>query len=163
MDKITISWDESGTTVENRLDCKFIFLNDEKTILNTSIDDDRGIIISKRRKFGSPNKNLPSLEIIKFDDSYNQTSLKYVNQIICLLSFTNQKLKFNDLEFLKINVCQDGESHEYEKKINENQDGSVLHYGSFIRIGTNRKWKFIPQANYIKNLKAIKKQFKLKD
>ena len=142
---VKVSWDESGTRVENILDLLIVKKLSDGFIIPKSR-------IHKIKKNGAYKKEdvcIACSEEYGYDFSYS-----------IFLIISTSKLNFFDIEFLRILIEYDDNDEDinnmvYDKKITENQNGSVLHVGNIFN------GKFEPIFDYIDSTKVIEKQLKI--
>lgn len=148
--RLDISWDESGTKIENELDLIIVQKLNEND-KNWSKKD--VFALNKPKKFGAFNKNQPCISII-----LNHCDLSKTNKIMVFVKILTPKIKFIDLEFLKVSVEYDHkQSFIYEKKLTENQNGTLLHIGNMY-IDAENEDAFEEVFDYISSEKVLKKQ-----
>lgn len=155
INKILVSWDESGTKTENVVELICIGEKDNEYKI---IPLDEENILSIDKKYGAHNPSIPCLKVI-YNSFIFSTNKKYNRYIFLLIlkNSNNEYINFYNLEFLNIHIDVNAKIINYEKKITENQNGSVFHIGNFEEDGS-----FTEIFDYISSVKVLKKQLKVK-
>lgn len=157
--EISISWDESGTKLENELELLSYKLN-----LDGNWEKENPKLQKIIKRFGSHNKNIESINYTQF---FSENIDKY--NLMFFLRSVNLKdeFSFNDLEFLVINInlTINGETknYKYEKSMLEFQDSPILHICNICKIGILYETGFEEIYDYIKSSKVLKKELKIKE
>lgn len=156
--KISVSWDESGTKVENKLDFLIV---DQHSIKNGIVEHysltQRRARIEIYKPNGAYNKNQECLSLVIGNDDSGSSIFIYIK---------TPKIKFFDLEFFKIKIefgRFDLELNNFnhlkplifEKTLRMNQNGRVFHIGNIV----DNKLETV--FDFIDSLKVISKKLKI--
>lgn len=156
--KISVSWDESGTKVENKLDFLIV---DQHSIKNGIVEHysltQRRNRINIPKPNGAYNKDIECLSLVIGNDDSGSSIFIYIK---------TPNIKFFDLEFFKIKIefgRFDLELNNFnhlkplifEKTLRMNQNGRVFHVGNIV----DNKLETV--FDFIDSLKVISKKLKI--
>ncbi len=156
--KISVSWDEAGTKLENQIDFLIV---DQHSIKNGIVEHysltQRRARIEKPKPNGAYNKNQECLSLVLGNNDSGSSIFIYLK---------TPKINFFDLEFLRVKIEfgrfdleQNNFNHlnpiVFEKTLRMKQNGRVFHIGNVV----DNKLETV--FDFIDSLKVISKSFKV--